>query len=117
MSKMKSKLPQSIGTHKLLTQKEEVEISIQVQDFIKLEQAHGQLIEELGRKPTLAEWAGRFDQPERVFLERVEKGSAVSPSPCCYNPLYLQRPKNEDCSTAQYAILQGRSVVPFLFWH
>lgn len=68
---------QTISSHKLLTQQEEVELSKKVQDFIKVEKTFNELSDELGREPSMAEWAAHFGQEERAFRQRVEAGSAV----------------------------------------
>ncbi|KAH7437326.1 hypothetical protein KP509_05G066000 [Ceratopteris richardii] len=59
---------------KLLTAAEEVELSRKVQDLLSLEGLKSSLQEQLGRQPTVAEWAKAADMEIGAFSRRYTEG-------------------------------------------
>ncbi|KAG0587394.1 hypothetical protein KC19_2G161400 [Ceratodon purpureus] len=63
-----------IGRTKLLTSKEEVELSLQIQDLLQLEKVKANLQREVGREPTIGEWSRAVGMEQNAFEERLKEG-------------------------------------------
>lgn len=63
-----------IGRTKLLTSKEEVELSLMIQDLIKLEKVKENLQREVGREPTMGEWSRAVGMEQNAFELRLKEG-------------------------------------------
>lgn len=62
------------GVSKLLTAKEEIELSKKVQDLLQLEKVRDALAEEMGRLPTSREWADALDISTGQLDQRLHEG-------------------------------------------
>lgn len=63
-----------IGRTKLLTSKEEVDLSLKIQDLLKLERVHSDLQREVGREPTMGEWSRAVGMEQNAFELRLKEG-------------------------------------------
>nr|AKC88793.1 sigma factor [Pelargonium x hortorum] len=60
---------------KLLTNKEELTLIAQIQDFKKLEEVRSELQSHIGREPTLAEWSGVVGLSCRVLQSQIDSSN------------------------------------------
>ncbi|XP_024395432.1 uncharacterized protein [Physcomitrium patens] len=63
-----------IGRTKLLTAREEVDLSHQIQDLLKLENIKSNLEREIGRNATIGEWSRAVGMEQNAFEARLKKG-------------------------------------------
>jgi RNA polymerase sigma factor (RpoD-like family) len=63
-----------IGKSKLLTSKEEAELSYSIQDLLKLERVRNDLEREVGREPTISEWSRAVGMEQNAFEMRLKEG-------------------------------------------
>lgn len=63
-----------IGRTKLLTSKEEVALSLKIQDLLKLEKVRDNLQREVDREPTIGEWSRAVGMEQNAFELRLKEG-------------------------------------------
>ncbi|KAL3689865.1 hypothetical protein R1sor_016174 [Riccia sorocarpa] len=65
-----------IGKSKLLTSSEEIELAEGIQDLLKMENVKKDLREQMGREPTLVEWAKAVGTERHSLESRIKSGQA-----------------------------------------
>uniref|UniRef100_A0A1J3INN0 RNA polymerase sigma factor n=1 Tax=Noccaea caerulescens TaxID=107243 RepID=A0A1J3INN0_NOCCA len=63
------------SSSKLLTAREEQELSEGIQDLLKLERLQAELIERCGRQPTFAQWASAAGVDQKSLRRRINHGT------------------------------------------
>ncbi|KAJ8763220.1 hypothetical protein K2173_025605 [Erythroxylum novogranatense] len=63
------------STSKLLTAAEELELSEAIQDLLKLERVHEELVERFGSQPTFAQWASAVGVDQKTLRRRLNYGT------------------------------------------
>uniref|UniRef100_A0A803MZX6 RNA polymerase sigma factor n=1 Tax=Chenopodium quinoa TaxID=63459 RepID=A0A803MZX6_CHEQI len=62
------------GSSKLLTSSEELELSVGIQDLLKLERLHKELVEKFGEEPSFMQWAAAAGVDQRTLRKRLNHG-------------------------------------------
>ncbi|XP_021759955.1 RNA polymerase sigma factor sigB-like [Chenopodium quinoa] len=62
------------GSSKLLTSSEELELSAGIQDLLKLERLHKELIEKFAEEPSFMQWAAAAGVDQRTLRKRLNHG-------------------------------------------
>uniref|UniRef100_A0A1J3D4Y6 RNA polymerase sigma factor n=1 Tax=Noccaea caerulescens TaxID=107243 RepID=A0A1J3D4Y6_NOCCA len=68
-------LRMTTSSSKLLTAREEQELSEGIQDLLKLERLQAELIERCGRQPTFAQWASAAGVDQKSLRRRINHGT------------------------------------------
>ncbi|CAI0433329.1 unnamed protein product [Linum tenue] len=68
-------LRSTTSTSRLLTSAEELEFSEGIQDLLKLERLHEELVERYGGEPTFAQWAAAAAMDQMTLRRRLNRGT------------------------------------------
>ncbi|XP_010475654.1 PREDICTED: RNA polymerase sigma factor sigB [Camelina sativa] len=68
-------LRMTTGSSKLLTVREEHELSAGIQDLLKLERLQAELTERCGRQPTFSQWASAAGVDQKSLRKRIHHGT------------------------------------------